>query len=332
MTSNVSTYGSVWIEPRYSQIRSRTHVDLGTFVGLLGLKLPVISANMKNITGSKMAGVMAYNGACGFLHRFCSVEENVEMYKEAISLGGNSNVGVSIGVNEIDTRRFLSLYKEGARVFCIDVAHGHHVLVKEMIEWIHNVLGDNRKEVTIIAGNIATAGALRDMVEWGVDAVKVGIGPSPVCRTRNNTGVGVPQLYALEEVHAEKIMCSSDVSIIADGGISCVGDIAKALRYADAVMIGSMLAGCAETPGSVYRNEEGDYYKTYGGSASGENKGNNRFIEGIVKPVKFKGKTKYVLNEIKQGLQSAFSYTGSSNHTEFQCNCRFVHNASTCVI
>ena len=141
-----------------------------------------------------------------------------------------------------------------------------------------------------------------------------------VCRTRFNTGVGVPQLYALEQAFLASQDEKNPISIIADGGIGHVGDIAKALVYADAVMLGSMIAGTSETPGPVFRNEENEFYKVYGGSASGENKGENRFVEGVIKIIKFKGKVKYILREIEHGLQSAFSYVGAHNLTEFQAN------------
>ena len=145
-----------------------------------------------------------------------------------------------------------------------------------------------------------------------------------VCLTRKNTGVGVPQLYALEEVYRASCDTQYPASIIADGGISHVGDIAKALKYADAVMIGSMIAGTSETPSDVFRNVDDEFYKVYGGSASGENKGENRFVEGVIKTVKFKGHVKYILREIEQGLKSAFSYVGANNLKEFQTKCELI--------
>jgi IMP dehydrogenase len=320
------TYNDVLIEPGYSEILSRSNVDLSTKIGNVTMTLPIISSNMRNVTGPKMARTVASNGGAGILHRFCTIEENISMYNETKIDGVPLlTVGVSIGVKDEDKKRFELLHKEGARLFCIDVAHGHHVHVKNMLAWITKACGYVRKDVTVIAGNVATMEGYLDLVEWGADAVKVGIGPSPVCRTRFNTGVGVPQLYALERAFIGSCKLQEPKATIADGGISCVGDIAKALKYADAVMVGSMLSGTSETPGAVYRSEDGEFYKTYGGSASGENKGENRFVEGIIKQVKFKGHAKYILREIEQGLQSAFSYVGASNHEEFQGNCELIH-------
>ena len=323
------TYSDVLIKPRYSEIESRSKVDLSTKIGNTKLKLPVISSNMKTITGPKMAGAMARHGAMGILHRFCTIEENVEMFNDAIKYTDLETdverIGVSIGVKDIDKERFNKLYEAGARIFCIDVAHGHHIHVKNMLSWINTTLVPHfRKEITLIAGNIATPEAYQDLATWGADVVKVGIGPSPVCRTRFNTGVGMPQLYALESIYNELLTYNDAPHIIADGGISCVGDIAKALKYSDAIMLGNLISGTAETPGNVFRNENGELYKIYGGSASGENKGENRFVEGVIKTVKFNGKVKYILQEIEQGLQSAFSYVGVDNHSDYQFNCELV--------
>ena len=344
---NAYTYSDVLIKPRYSEVLSRSKVNLSTNIGNVKLNLPVISSNMKTITGPKMAASIAMHGGLGLLHRFCTVEENIKMYCETIKLVTHnrhlhdsisdkmdnserySRVGVSIGVKDEDKERFDKLYNEGARVFCIDVAHGHHILVKNMLKWVNDEVFARtmgaRDLVTVIAGNIATPEAYQDLATWGADVVKVGIGPSPVCRTRFNTGVGIPQLYALESIYKESLTYNDAPAIIADGGISHVGDIAKALKYSDAVMLGSMLSGTAETPGPVFRNETNDLYKVYGGSASGENKGENRFVEGVIKTVKFNGKVKYVLREIEQGLQSAFSYVGVDNHDDYQFYCELVY-------
>ncbi len=291
---------------------------------------------MKDITGPKMALEIAKAGGLGILHRFCTIEDNIKTFKEVstqIKITDPLNIGVSIGVKNDDKHRFEELYENGARIFCIDVAHGHSAHVKNILHWINSMLfkwtRGERGRITIIAGNVATREGYIDLANWGADAVKVGIGPGSVCTTRKNTGVGVPQLKALEDVYLASCDLASPPSIIADGGIKHVGDIAKALKYADAVMIGSLFAGTTETPGEVYRNYDNEYYKVYGGSASGENRGENRFVEGVIKTVKFKGKVKYVLREIKQGLQSAFSYVGANNLNEFQHKCSLIPISSS---
>lgn len=318
---NAYTFSDVLIEPKYSEITSRANVNIGTRVGIIDLTLPIISANMKTITGPNMAIEMATNGGLGILHRFNTIDEAVKDFNE---VDKSFSVGVSIGVQDADKERFDKLYEVGARTFCIDVAHGHHILVKNMLTWIRSNI--HTECISIIAGNVATSHGALDMIEWGANVVKVGIGPGSVCQTRQRTGVGVPQLYALEQIyHAFKTnVAANHAHIIADGGIVTVGDIAKALKYADAVMIGSMIAGTSETPGKVFRDASGQFYKVYGGSASAENKGDNKFVEGMMKTIPFKAKVKYILREISDGLKSSFSYVGANNIKEFKENCSFL--------
>ena len=340
------TFSDICIDSQYSKIRHRaTDVDISTTLGKVKIDLPVISANMPDITEYKMAIDMYINGGLGIIHRFMSVEENVSQFQKAV-MGITSEVrsiksyqelvsdevvdvikkipyscGVSIGVNDVEKERFDKLYEAGARLFCIDTAHGHSIMMQEMITWVKG----RAKDVCLIAGNIATAEAALDLNDWGADVLKVGIGPGMVCRTRSNTGVGKPQFSALMEVY--KVTSGRSVPIISDGGIKTAGDISKAMIFADAVMVGAVLAGTIETPGNVYPEPGTDltnrqYYKMYGGSASAENKikngQNGRFVEGEMRKIPLKGHAKYLLREVKDGLQSSLSYSGSSNLTEYK--------------
>lgn len=336
---NGITFDDVFVDTQYSEIASRSDVNLTTDMGSFSMGLPVISANMPNITEWKMAKIMAVNRGMGFLHRFYpTVAENVtDFYKAvgkiAVATGVASplvelKVGVSVGVKDEEKIRFDSLYEEGARIFCIDVAHGHCKLMKNMIKWIHS---RELEGVTIVAGNIATRAAALDLVDWGAHILKVGIGPGKVCRTRSNTGVGKPQFSALMEVY-DAVKKWSYIKIIADGGIKTTGDIAKALIFADAVMIGAVLAGTSETPGDAFPEPGTDltnrsFYKMYGGSASMENKVANgqkpRFVEGEMLKVSFKGHAKYLLREIQDGLQSAFSLSGAGNLKEYKAKVKW---------
>ena len=332
------TFSDVMFKPRYSKIRSRSNVELESDMKGFGLRVPVISSNMRDITGPKMVLAMAEAGGLGILHRFGSVDDSVRDYKQAckllyeeyympqkISKKGVQEIiargiGVSIGVKKIDRQRFNRLFDAGARIFCIDVAHGHHILVKEMIQWIrkNESLHKQWQKVYIIAGNVATPEGATDLIAWGANCVKVGIGPGEVCVTRKNTGAGVPQLSALQTIRE----ACPDIIMIADGGIKSTGDIAKALKYANAVMIGNFIAGTSETPGNVYQNAEEQFYKTYGGSASGERKVSNgqehAFVEGVIKTVPFRGHVRYILRKIRENLQSSFSYSGVDNLKDFQ--------------
>lgn len=326
------TFSDVLIIPKSSNNRSRKDVNLTT--SFLNLQFPIISSNMKSITGPKMAIEMCKNGGFGILHRFCSIDQAIKDFKEVFD--GGYNCGVSIGVQEFDKQRLKKLYNAGARIFCVDVAHGDSILVKEMLQWINR--RKYRSQLYIIVGNIATGDSFNNLANLNVDAVKVGIGPGSACQTRRNTGVGVPQLSALEDCYINK-MCREiefpdlkKVSIIADGGISFPSDIAKALKYADIVMLGGMIAGTSETPGKVFRNKENQFYKVYMGSASAENKISSNqetnFVEGMAIEVPFRGHVKYILKEIKDGLQSAFSYVGAKNLKEFKEKCEFIHISS----
>jgi IMP dehydrogenase len=323
------TFNDVLIIPRYSSVLTRQNVCLDTKIqkgsSVINLSFPIISANMASITEEKMAFTIALNGGLGILHRFSSIEENCIMVHTFKLIMNEANVkydtlplGASLGVGE-GLKRFDKLYDAGVRVFCVDVAHGHHLLVKNMLKELQGA-----KDAYIIAGNIVTREAAYDLSEWGADCLKVGIGSGGVCVTRNNTGCGYPQLSALENIRA----ALPNKPLISDGGIVTVGDIAKALVYADMVMVGSFISGTAETPGNVFKNADGKYYKVFQGSASARHKnttkGSVSFVEGVTKEVPFRGKVKYILREIKEGLQSACSYVGAHDLTEFKKNAEFV--------
>ena len=323
------TFNDVLIKPKYSEVESRREVDISSKFEKFNLSLPIISANMKSITGPSMAEEMFRNGGIGILHRFNTIDQacyeygNTMKRLEDFKDYKDVKVGVSIGVQHEDQERFEKLYEMGARLFCIDIAHGHCYKMKETLSWLKLY-----EDVITIAGNVATPEGARDLYEWGARIVKVGIGPGAACTTRKNCGVGMPQLYALELIKDELQNTTRPVGIIADGGIKTCGDIAKALKFADAVMVGSFVSGTSETNGEVFKDDTNHYYKMYSGSASGENKTSNgdasEYVEGISLKVPFRGSVKYILKEIKEALQSSFSYTNSRNLKEFQNNCEFV--------
>lgn len=328
------TFNDVLIKPRYSTIESRKDVDLSVQFGDFLLTLPIIGAPMKSVMSFDMAVELAGQGGMGILHRFDTLESATNIGTEANKCiqeyehATQYDIGVAIGAHDENMKQVEELYSNGFRVFCIDIAHGHCSMMEKMIEQCHNRFPG----MFIIAGNVATAEGARALADWGADAVRCGIGGGRACETRKRCGVGVPQLYAMQEIWEEIEHMPNRPMIISDGGIKHVGDIAKALKYSDAVMVGSLISGTTETPGKVFKNEDGQYYKVYMGSASGENKVNsgqtNEYIEGIATQVPFRGKVKYILKEIKEGLQSAFSYTGSRNMEEFHKNCEFVHITS----
>ena len=235
----------------------------------------------------------------------------------------------AIGVTDDYLERSQELVKNGCNVLLIDVAHGHHKLVKDAMGRIKNDL----ENVEIVAGSVATKRATRDLCDWGADSIRVGIGNGSLCETRIRTGVGLPQISTLSDVCS--VADTYSVPVIADGGVRYVGDVAKAIGAgAESVMLGSLLSGTKESPGE--RIKQGDWpnerlYKKYRGSASLDSKsdrGESNNIEGTAKIIPYKGKVKRIISDIRDGLSSAFSYVGADNVLDFQSKCEFVRVTS----
>ena len=238
----------------------------------------------------------------------------------------NKPLCAAVGVTGDYLERAKELVKNGCNVILIDVAHGHHKLVKKVVEEFKNEFGRN---VEIIGGCIATSTAARQLCEWGVDGLRVGVGNGSLCETRIRTGVGLPSVTALLDV------CSTaddyNVPVIADGGIRNVGDVCKGLGCgADTIMVGSLLAGTKESPGSIEKkgqwpNEQ--LHKKYRGSASLDSKsdrGENKNVEGNHKVIPYKGKVKRIINDIRDGISSSCSYVGASDLEEYRSLVEFV--------
>jgi IMP dehydrogenase len=320
------TFDDVLIKPRFSELTSRQDVDLSTIFGEhTKLDLPVISANMDTVTNSKVAIELAKVGATACLPRFMSIENNVKLFNESRYQHRIPMVSVGLGEHELD--RAYALFSAGATVIVIDVAHGAQISVVKQVAKISNIVGNN---ADIVVGNFASAESIDDfkfmLNKNTVAAWKIGIGPGSACTTRVKTGVGVPQLSAIQECVAAKN------TVIADGGLKTPGDIAKALGAgASAVMIGGMLAGTDETPGDFHKtNNDDTLYKKYRGSASKESYDDQgktakwRTAEGDSFLVKAKGPVGDILQDIEGGLRSSFTYVGAKNLKDFQAKVRFV--------
>jgi len=232
---------------------------------------------------------------------------------------GRLRVGAAIGVG--DLARAEALIAAGVDVIIVDSAHGHSKNVMETVATLKK-----RFKIEVIAGNIATAEAATDLIKAGVDAVKVGIGPGSICTTRVVAGVGVPQISAVRDV--AKVARKAGIPIIADGGIKYSGDVAKALAVgADVVMLGSLLAGCDESPGEsiIYQGRQFKAYRGMGsisamqqGSADRYFQGSERnadklVAEGIEGMVPSKGPLKVVVFQMVGGLKAALGYCGSKD-------------------
>ncbi|MCK5146939.1 IMP dehydrogenase [bacterium] len=244
---------------------------------------------------------------------------------------GRLIVGAAVGVTAMNMHRVDLLVEAGVDVICVDTAHGHSESVLKMVRQVRNEYPD----LDIIGGNIATSEAARALIDAGVDAVKVGIGPGSICTTRIVAGVGVPQITAVMET--AKVCHKLNIPIISDGGIRYSGDVAKAIAAgADTVMLGSLLAGVEESPGEMVLLD-GRSYKVYRGMGSlgAMNDGSadryfqkndsKKFVpEGIEGRVPFKGRLSDVIFQLIGGVRSSMGYCGVSNIEEFKDKAQFV--------
>ncbi len=246
---------------------------------------------------------------------------------------GRLRVGAAVGVGADTMERVKALVEAGVDVIGVDSAHGHsHNIIKVVSE-----IRSAYPHLNLIAGNIVTPEAARDLIEAGVNAVKVGIGPGSICTTRIVAGVGVPQMTAIDDVSS---YCrDKNICVIGDGGIKYSGDIVKALAVgADTVMLGSLLAGCTEAPGEevIY---QGRRFKTYVGMGSlaamrrgsadryfqGEVKTLNKLVpEGIEGRVAFKGPVSDTIYQLCGGIRSGMGYCGAKDLASLRENAKFV--------
>ncbi len=247
-------------------------------------------------------------------------------------IAGRLLVAAATGTGASGVERAESLVKAGVDVIVVDTAHGHSQSVLDTIRKVRQISND----VQIIGGNVATAGGAKALIDVGVDAVKIGIGPGSICTTRIIAGVGVPQLTAILEASA--ICAEAGVPSIADGGIKYSGDLAKAIAGgASSAMIGSLLAGTDETPGEVFLYQ-GRSFKAYRGMGSlgAMARGSaDRYFqaevseplklvpEGIEGQVPYKGPVENVLHQLAGGLKAAMGYTGNATIKEMQTKCIF---------
>ena len=317
------TYDDVQILPKYSEVKHRADCSTSTYVTKnWELKIPIVSSPMDTVTELEMAYEMSKLGGMGIIHRFLSIEEQSKIIDEL----NTHIVGAAIGVTGDFIERAQELVKNGCKILCLDVAHGHHKLVKEAMRRIKNEVNG---KVDLLVGNIASKEASRDLCEWGADGLRIGIGGGSLCSTRIQTGVGVPMVSSIHD-------CMSaadeyDVPCMADGGIRNIGDVCKGLGAgADTVMLGSLLSGTKESPGmvtktGVWPNEI--LQKKYRGSASLESKsdrGESKNVEGYSTTIPYKGKVKRIISDVIDGLKSSMSYVGASNLEEFHSKCEFV--------
>lgn len=343
------TFEDVLIQPGYSDIPSRSEIDISQeFLGMQ-FALPIISANMDYVTEFNMALAMLTYGGFYVVHRFM---QDYDLYK-MFDFTGPSPIPVSVSVGVRDPEHEMGKVKYLATIgggnlpnltVTVDVAHGHHQRVADMVKRLKDY-GVSR----VIAGNVATVEGYAFLEEAGADAIKVGIGPGAVCTTREVTGVGVPQLSAIMEIakhrrnkgHYDRgpsfeewihgigpdpyFVHDKSVPIIADGGLKNSGDIVKALAAgADMVMLGSLLAGTDEAPGEQRLDIRGKIWRPYRGQSIFGINASHYTPEGVEGWVEAKGPVKAVLERLAAGIRSGCSYVGARNLSELRDKAKFI--------
>jgi len=302
-------FNDINLIPNKCVVDSRSECDTSITVGKRTFKLPIMPANMEAVIDEDLAIKLAMFNQFYVMHRF--KVDNVKFIQTMQEAGLFSSI--SIGINDADFELIKTLQRINLKpdYITVDIAHGYALKMEKMLK----TLKDSSLDSFVIAGNISTPEAAFELGEWGADAIKVGIGPGSACTTWNATGFGSRhmQAYFIQECakYCKKML-------IADGGITHHGDIAKALTLgADMVMIGGMLSGFTDSPGSVV--EHGNQkFKEFWGSASEFQSNKTSRIEGKKYLIELKNRS--VLQEyerITESLQSAISYAGGKDLSAF---------------
>ncbi|HCM90703.1 MULTISPECIES: GMP reductase [Vagococcus] len=298
-------YEDIQLVPNKCIVESRSECETTVTLGNREFKMPVVPANMQTIIDESIAEFLASRDYFYIMHRF-DEDGRIPFIKNMQSKGLFASISVGVKPNEYEFVRQLAAEKIIPEYVTIDIAHGHSDAVINMIKHLKEYI----PESFVIAGNVGTPEAVRELENAGADATKVGIGPGKVCITKIKTGFGTGgwQLSALRR-------CSKAARkpLIADGGIRTHGDIAKSIRFgATMVMIGSLFAGHEESPGQTIE-EDGKLFKEYFGSASEYQKGEHKNVEGKKILIEHRGSLEETLNEMQQDLQSSISYAGGKD-------------------
>lgn len=319
------TFSDVLLEPKYSEIKSRSQVDLSVeLVKGIKVKLPYIPANMSSISGKKMLGFCADNGMIGIMHRFVPMKDQINALWEVDKNRKDifNLIGVSVGVKAEDKENVNLWVKLGVKIITIDIAHAHSINGIEMT----NFIAKKYPDVLLIVGNVATADGAGDLFKAGADVVKIGIGSGSICSTRLETGNGSPQLSAVIEAHERRLALQKELGrklfLISDGGHSITADVVKSLCFTDLVMLGGMFSGTDETPGELINNGNNfeKRLKQYHGSST--HKADR--IEGVKGLVLTKGPMSNIVKRLNEGLQSGCSYQNCKNLNQLKENPSFI--------
>jgi IMP dehydrogenase len=258
------------------------------------------------------------------------IEKAIQFPNAAKDQQGRLLCGAAVGISKDTMDRAEALVQSGIDVLVVDSAHGHHINIIEAVRKLRATYPD----LTIIAGNVATGDATRDLIEAGASVVKVGIGPGSICTTRVIAGIGVPQITAIYD--CATVAREYNIPIIADGGIKYSGDITKAIASgASAIMIGSLFAGTAESPGEteIFQGRSFKVYRGMGSLGAMKEGSKDRYFqenenklvpEGIEGRVPYKGPLADTVHQLLGGLRSGMGYCGTSSLDELKNDTQFV--------
>jgi GMP reductase len=305
-------YESMNLIPKKCIVNSRSECDTTIQFGSYRFEIPVIPANMECVINDDIAIMLAKNKHFYIHHRFDN--DIIAFCKKMKELSLPSSI--SIGVNEDAYLLIKDLLMNDIvpDYITIDIAHGHSIKLEAMIKMIRETF---HEQPFIIAGNVSTGDAVRDLESWGANAIKVGIGPGSACTTYIATGFGSRGAQASIVEECVKARIKTKTQIIADGGIKEPGDIVKSIALgADMVMVGGLFSALKDSPGSIVKGTDGLLYKEFWGSASAHQSNKKNRIEGTKKLLRMKSNTVLEeMNYLKECIQSAISYGGGNNLT-----------------
>jgi len=321
------TYDDMLLVPQYSDITSRSEVDISSALSVTSaLQLPIMASPMDTVSEVDMSVAMAKAGGLAVIHRYNTIPEQGDLVYRTASDISTSLTAAAIGVSGDYLERATTVVALGANVLCVDVAHGHHIMTKNALNELRKAFGD---DIYIIAGNVCTLEGVNDVSDWGANAVRCNIGGGSICSTRIVTGHGLPGLQTIFDC----ARTDRDVKIIADGGIKTSGDIVKALAAgADFVMCGSLLAGTEESPGQVISLPDGSRMKEYRGMASKDAqmdwRNKSSTPEGVASYIPYKGSVTDILADLEGGIRSGLSYTGARTIAQLQHKAEWARQTS----
>lgn len=325
--SQALCFDDILLVPQTSNIYSRSDVSLRMTIGhdkrAIDLYLPFIASPMDTVCEAEMAIEMAQHGGLGVIHRYMEPEKQTqEVFRVAKK---NFIVGAAVPTSNGKSvvPRVESLIMSGAKAILVDTANGHSTFAVDTVREIRRRFPD----IHIMAGNVATATGFVALALAGADSIRVGIGGGSCCTTRLVSGHGLPTLASIIDCYEMSTKLGLPTSIIADGGIKNSGDAVKAFAAgADAVMLGSLLAGHKESPGQIFE-KDGVSYKKFRGMASKEAqhdwRGHSTGVEGIDTVIPYRGSVSNTLDELRVGVGSGCSYSGCGSLEDLVWNAEY---------